>query len=42
MLLAGSMIQDKIADLSVKCTERHCKVEIFIRNHKACYQVLLY
>jgi len=24
---------DAIADLSVKCTARHCKVGIFIRNH---------
>jgi len=30
-----------IADLSVKCTGRRCKVGIFIRNHKAYYQVLL-
>jgi len=22
-----------MADLSVKCTARHCKVVIFIRNH---------
>jgi len=35
MLLAGRMINpDTIADLSVKCTARHCKVGIFIRNHK--------
>jgi len=32
---------DTIADLSVKCTARHCKVEIFIRNHMAYYDVLL-
>jgi len=25
----------------MKCTACHCKVGIFIRNHKACYQVLL-
>jgi len=32
---------DTIADISVKCTARHCKVGILIRNHKAYYQVLL-
>jgi len=29
-------IYDSIADLSVKCTARHCKVGIFIRNYYAC------
>jgi len=24
---------DAVADLSVKCTARHCKEGIFIRNH---------
>jgi len=32
---------DTIADLSVKCTTRHCKVGIFIRNHKAYCHVSL-
>jgi len=42
MLFGWSMINpDTIADFSVKCTARHCKVGIFIRNCKAYYQVLV-
>jgi len=42
MLLLGSMINpDTIADWSVKCTARHCKAGIFIRNNKVYYQALV-